>query len=69
MKFWYDDVITVNSQNHKKYYPMAPGPYDVICDVIHFQMQQPQEFYRKGILDLTQRWARAITRTGEFEED
>ena len=67
MKFWYDDVITVNSQKSLKILPY--GPYDIICDVIHFQKQRPQEFYRKGIPDLTQQWARAITRTGEFEED
>ena len=30
---------------------------------------QPQEFYRKGILDLTQRWAKAITRHGEYVGD
>ena len=60
MKFGYDDVITVNSQNQQKILPY--DPYDVICDVIKFLRQQPQEFYRKGILDITQRWARAITR-------
>ena len=67
MKFWYDDVITVNSQNHSEILPY--DPYDVICDVINFQKQEPQKFYRRGTLDLTQRWARAITRKGEFEED
>ena len=64
MKFWYDDVITLRITNILPY-----DPYDVICDVVNFQKQQPQEFYRKGILDLTQWWARAITKRGEFEED
>ena len=52
MKFWYDDVITVNSITVKI---LPYDPYDVICDVINFQKQQPQEFYRKSILDLMQR--------------
>ena len=30
---------------------------------------QPEEFYRRGILDLRQRWTTAITRQGEFIED
>ena len=31
--------------------------------------RQPQEFYRKGILDLTQRLAKVIRRSGEYIED
>ena len=31
--------------------------------------EQPPEFYRQGILALTERWAKAITRHGEYIED
>ena len=32
-------------------------------------INQPQEFYRRGIESLSQRWIKAITRQGQFVED
>ena len=42
MKFWYYDVINVNSQNHPKNWPY--DPYDVICDVICSKIAKIQKF-------------------------
>ena len=42
---------------------------DLKTTVTKWLREQPPEFYRQGILALTERWAKAITRHGEYIED